>query len=379
MENFIAYNPTKVHFGKDVTDQLGEEILKYGKKVLLIFGKGSIKEAGIYGKVINPLKNLGINIIEYSGIKSNPIIDDVDKAIELGISNDCNVVLAIGGGSVIDSAKIVSVGIPGAFKGWDIMKYKVTPTKRIPLFAVLTLAATGTEMNNISVVQNHATNEKIGYHNDLIFPVASYLDPSFTISVNRKYTAYGITDLIAHCFEAFFGEGEATLSDKFVESIVKEALTYGPKLLEDLTNYDLRARIMWAATNALNGLTMYGRKTGDWGVHSLGHVLSLLYDVPHGASLSIAYPAWLKLHTRLMPERIGQLGKHIFDEGGMDDTIENVEKMFQMLESPIRLSEIGIGKEKKDEILTIMNKNGTSGYYHKLSNEDHEVLIDLMM
>lgn len=378
MENFEVYNPTHVYFGKDVINKLGECVAGHGKNVLLMYGKGSIKKYGIYDQVIPQLKSVNANIVEYSGIKSNPVIEDVDKAIKLGINKKCDVILAVGGGSVIDSAKIVSVGMPGNYKGWDIMKGLVEPTNSIPLVTVLTLAATGSEMNNISVMQSHTAEEKIGYHSDLIYPVASFLDPVMTMSVPRKYTTYGVVDLITHCFESFFGDGEATLADKFVEAIVKEAITFGPKLLNDLHNYELRAKIMWAATNALNGLTNYGRRTGDWGVHSIGHILSLLYDVPHGASLSIAYPAWLKLHTNRIPERIGQLGRAVFGTGSMDDTIENIEDLFQKLEAPIKLSELGFGKEVKEEIRTLMNKNKTSGYYHKLYKDEHEVLVELM-
>ncbi len=167
----------------------------------------------------------------------------------------------------------------------------------VPLIAVLTLAATGTEMNPVAVLQNPGTREKIGFRNDAMYPTHSFLDPAYTLSVPANYTAYGIVDLVAHCLEAWFGEGDATLSDRFVLSIIKEALEYGPALMADLSNYELRARIMWAATNALNNMTMYGRVSGDWGVHALGHVLSFLYDTPHGASLSIMYPAWMKTYA----------------------------------------------------------------------------------
>ena len=166
---------------------------------------------------------------------------------------------------------------------------------------MLTLAATGTEMNRFAVVQNNQTKEKLGYGDPLIYPKESFLDPSYTISVPANYTSYGITDLIAHSLEAFFGEGEASLSDRFVYAIIHEALDNGPLLMKDPENYLLREKIMYAATNALNNLTFYGRKSGDWGVHSIGHVLSVLYDIPHGASLSIAYPAWLRLHQDRIP------------------------------------------------------------------------------
>ena len=308
MENFTAYNPTKLHFGKGVTDTLGETVLEYGKKVLLLYGKGSIQQNGIYDTVVKQLKSAGVEIFEYSGIKSNPLVDDVSEAAQIGKLDHIDVIVAVGGGSVIDSAKITALSIANNTDPWAIMKYKVKPTKTIPLIAVLTLAATGTEMNGAAVLQNHKTNEKIGYVSSLNYPKHSFLDPEFTYSVPRNYTAYGIADLIAHALEAYFGEGDATLSDRFVVAIIKEAMQYAKPVLENPESYEYRAKIMWAATTALNGMTSHGRKGGDWGVHDIGHNISYLFDTPHGATLTIAYPAWLKIQKDRIPERIFKLG-----------------------------------------------------------------------
>lgn len=378
MENFIAFNPTKVHFGKDVTNEIGQTVLEFGKQVLLVYGKGSVVKNGIYDKVKSQLLNAGINIIEYSGIKSNPIIDDVDAAAKLGIDKKVDAVVAIGGGSVIDSAKIIAICIAEKCKGWDVMKHIVIPSKSTPLIAVLTLAATGTEMNNIAVVQNHNTNEKIGYSHEVMFPKHSFLDPSFTTSVPKSYTSYGVIDLIAHCFEAWFGKGDASLSDRFVEAIIKEAMEFGPRLIDNLDDYDLRARIMWAATNALNGLTSYGRAHGEWGVHALGHVLSLMYDVPHGASLSIVYPAWLRLHADRTPDRISKLGQYLFNETDVNKTIDLIEDLFRKLGGPVRLAEYGIKENKHAEIIDVWQQNKSMGQHHKLSPDDYRTLIQLM-
>jgi alcohol dehydrogenase YqhD (iron-dependent ADH family) len=379
MENFTAYNPTKLHFGKGVIETLGESTLEFGKKVLLIYGKGSIQKNGIYNKVVSQLKAINAEIFEYSGIKSNPIVDDVHQAAQLGKLNHVDVIIAVGGGSVIDSAKITALAVANNTDPWAIMKYKVKPKKTIPLIAVLTLAATGTEMNGAAVLQNHQTNEKIGYVSSLNYPKHSFLDPEFTYTVPKNYTAYGIVDLIAHTLEAYFGEGDASLSDRFVESIVKEAMEYGPLLLKDLNNYEHRANIMWAATTALNGLTSYGRKNGDWGVHDIGHNISYLYDTPHGATLSIAYPAWLKLHKNRIPERIKKLGNQLFGTDSIDLTIEKLELFFKSIDSPIRLADIGIGKEKKEEITKQMINTKINGMAHELSDNDRIKLVELMM
>lgn len=379
MENFIAYNPTQLHFGKNVINDLHEAARPLGKKALLMYGKGSVLKNGSYHDTKAQLEKAGIEIIEFDGIRPNPVVDDVDAAAKLGREKKVDMIVAVGGGSVIDSAKITAVCIYGEFKGWDVMKYKVKPKGALPLSAVLTLAATGTEMNPVAVLQNHETHEKIGYGHPSMYPKHSFLDPTYTLSVPANYTAYGIVDLVAHCLEAYFGKGDASLSDRFVEAIIKEAMEYGPKLMENLSDYDLRARIMWAATNALNGLTSFGRVSGDWAVHGLGHTLSYLYDTPHGASLSIAYPAWLKKMKSRDPERIAALGKQLFGIYDADACISGLEKFFRQLSSPIRLKEIGKSESDLEDILSIMHHTKVSGMNMKLDKEDREEIAMLML
>ncbi len=379
MENFTAYNPTKLHFGKGVTEKLSETVLEFGKKVLLLYGKGSVQRNGIYDNVVKQLGSIKAEIFEYGGIKPNPLVDDVLEAAQIGKLNNVDVIVAVGGGSVIDSAKITALSIANNTDPWAIMKYKVKPKKTVPLIAVLTLAATGTEMNGAAVLQNHKTNEKIGYVSSLNYPKHSFLDPEFTFTVPKNYTAYGIVDLIAHTLEAYFGEGEASLSDRFVEVIIKEAMEYGPHVLKEPQNYDYRANIMWAATNALNGLTNYGRKNGDWGVHGIGHNISYLFDTPHGATLSIAYPAWLKLQKDRIPERITKLGNQLFGTNSVDDTIERIENFFKSINCPIRLSDINIGEDKKEEIIEQMLNTKINGMVHEFTDEDRKKVVELMM
>ena len=379
MENFTAYNPTKLHFGKNIIEELSEATLEYGKRVLLIYGKGSVQRNGIYDNVIQQLRSIDAEIFEYSGIKSNPIIDDVLEAAQIGKLNNIDVIIAVGGGSVIDSAKITALAIANNTDPWAIMKYKVKPKSSIPLIAVLTIAATGTEMNGAAVIQNHETGEKIGYVSMLNYPKHSFLDPEYTFSVPKNYTAYGVVDLIAHALEAYFGEGEASLSDRFVVAIIKEAMEYGPLVLQEPENYDYRANIMWAATTALNGMTNYGRKNGDWGVHDIGHNISYLFDTPHGATLSIAYPAWLRLQKDRLPERITHLGNQLFEVNTVDETIEKFEIFFKSIDCPVRLSDLNINKEKQEEITKQMIKNKINGMVHEFSDEDRIKIVELMM
>jgi len=379
MENFIMYNPVKLHFGRGVVEQLGDAILKYGTKVLFVYGGGSIKQNGIYEQVITQLRKAEVDIFEFPGIQPNPIIEDVDAAAALGREKQVDVILAVGGGSVIDSSKIISITIPVDHSGWDFVKGKSKPKSAVPLITVLTLAATGSEMNRFAVTQNNATKEKLGYGDILTYPKESFLDPSYTFSVPANYTGYGITDLIAHALEAYFGDGEATLSDRFVFSIVREAIEYGPLLLNDPLNYRLREIIMYAATCALNNLTIYGRKNGDWGVHSLGHTLSVLYDIPHGASLSIVYPAWLRFHLAKIPDRIAELGKNLFGVNTAEETIAALEGFFKTVQSPVRLSEAGINiADKGDEIFRTFVSNRAGGNLHKFNEEGYRELIRLM-
>jgi len=378
MQNFIAYIPTQLHFGKGVIKGLPEAALPFGKKVLLMYGKGSVLKNGSYNNTIEQLKIAGMEIFEYDGIKSNPVVEDVDAAAELGIGKKVDMIVAVGGGSVIDSAKITAICIHDRAKAWDVVKRKVVPTGAIPLITVLTLAATGTEMNSVAVLQNHKTDEKLGYGHLSMYPKHSFLDPGYTLSVPANYTAFGVVDLVAHCLEAWFGAGDASLSDRFVIAIIKEAMEFGPQLMGNLSDYDLRARIMWAATNALNGLTSYGRVSGDWAVHGLGHVLSYLYDTPHGASLSIVYPAWLRIMKERIPERISQLGVQLFNENDPEKTIFKLETFFSALGSPVRLSDIGKNDKDIEEIIKIMNYNRVSGMNMRL-NEDDRRRIALQM
>ncbi len=376
MENFIAFNPTKLHFGRDVVSTLGVAATELGKKALLVYGGGSVLRNGSYHDTLKQLKNEGIEISEFNGIKPNPRVEDVAVAAQLGRENKVDMVVAVGGGSVIDSAKIIAICISDKCDPWDVMTRKHPPLSSTPLIAVLTLAATGTEMNCVAVLQNPQTGEKIGYRNDLMYPVHSFLDPAYTLSVPEDYTAYGIVDLVAHSLEAWFGSGEASLSDRFVVSIIQEAIKYGPALMKDLQNYDLRARIMWAATCALNNMTIYGRTSGDWGVHAFGHTLSFLYDTPHGATLSILYPAWMKVLKERAGHRILELGNALFNVSTVDETIENLSAFFITLGSPVVCKDVGIDDSKKADILSLMNKNNAEGLNFKFSDAERKLVMD---
>lgn len=378
MENFIAYNPVRLHFGVGVVDNLGKTVNEYGKKVLLVYGKGSAVKYGYYQKVVDQLVTAGIEVVEYHGIKSNPIVEDVERASLIGINENVDAVIALGGGSVIDSAKVVALSVASNMEPWLIMTGKEKPLKALPIITVLTLAATGSEMNNIAVVQNVKTGKKLAVRSDLIFPAHSFLDPAFTASVPRNYTAFGVVDLIAHSLEAFFGAGESSIIDAITIDIIRDAMVWGPMLCDDLENLDLRSKIMLDATLALNGLTMYGRKSGDWGAHAIGHELSLKYDIPHGASLSIVYPAWMKHFSVKAKDRLLKLGKELFNVGSVDETIDSFREFFKKVDSPVSLSEVGIDKTKFPEIIYQLNNNSANGNNYYLSSSDYADIVLLM-
>jgi len=377
MENFTIYNPVRLHFGRDVLASLPLALRKYGNKVLFVYGKGSVLSSGLYGRIMSQIE--GFNIIEYGGIKPNPGFEDVDAAAALARRHKTDMVLAVGGGIVLDSGKLISITIPVEHSVWQFMDSSQRPSRNLPLVTVLTLAGTGSEMNSVAIIQNRNTMQKNGYSHELLFPRESFLYPQLTYSVPRNYTAFGMVDLISHALEMYFGAGNASLSDKIVFAIIKEIQEIGTKLLNDLHNYEYRARMMYAATLAFNGITANCRKSGDWAVHGLGHVLSLLYDTPHGASLSIAYPAWMKLQAKRIPERLSELGYNLFGVSNEIETLQRVEQLFTDLESPIRLQQIGIEENRRLEIAHYIEAAKISGLHHKLSSDDRALLADLMM
>lgn len=378
MENFIWNIPTQMHFGTDVCMKLRTILPSFGHKVMLLRGGESTVKNGIRAKMLTELNSAGVEWIEFSGIKSNPEIEEARAAVAMGRDFRPDVILAVGGGSVIDTAKAIAAAIPVDNDPWDLYTGKLKPKVAVPVVAVLTLAATGTEMNPFSVMQNRAEGVKTSFMSRLVAPKYSFLDPAFTVSVPRSYTAYGISDLVAHAMEAWFGEGDASLADRFVVAIIQEAIEYGPRLLKEVDNVDMRARIMYAATCALNEITMFGRKSGDWGVHGLGHVFSLLYGIPHGATLSAVYPAWMKHVANRDPARIAEFGKAVFGVSGVDQTIDRTVQMFRSFLSPTNLGELKIEDYDEERVVDAMIRSEASGYHYLLGEEDFRTILGYM-
>ncbi len=381
MENFTYYNPVRVHFGSDALFKIHDRAPLYGRKALVVYGQGSVKKYNILVKVINQLVQGGVTYVEYGGIKPNPVVEDVIKAADLARKEKVDMVVAVGGGSVIDSAKVIALAAKSDIDPWEFMEGKAEPTDALPILTVLTVVGTGSEMNAVAVLQNNKAGKKLGMRHELMYPQESFLDPGLTVTVPRFQTACGIADIIAHALEAYFGDGSSPLADHFATSIIKEVMDAGLKLVNDLNNYDLRARVMLAATYALNGTTAIGRgNTGDWGTHAIGHILSLLYDMAHGATLSIAFPAWMKLHLDKIPDRIRHLGRLVFDNQCLDerDTIKKFEEYFKLIGLPTRLADVGIPRDDRHSILQLMEQNRVSGRVFPLTREDRQAVVELM-
>jgi alcohol dehydrogenase YqhD (iron-dependent ADH family) len=385
MENFQYYNPTKILFGKDVVDQLCNETILYGNKALIIIGQGSVKRSGLYARVLSLLNICGMRHVTYEGIKSNPVVQDAEEATKLAKAENVELIIAIGGGSVIDTAKAVAMGFYVDHPVWDFYLQKAAqPTQALPLINILTLAATGTEMNSATVLQDDTSGMKKGYSAPCLFPKVSFLDPSFTTSVPLNYTAYGVSDLISHALEQFFGKGESPLSDLYTASVIKLAIEYGEKIMQEPDNFEYRSQIMWLATNALNGTLKAGKNSGDWGVHGLEHTLSVLYDIPHGAGLSIVYPAWLKFHQTKINNKLVFLAKEVFglveknEEKAASIFIEELEKFFKKIKTPIRLQEVEISKSDTGKIVNNFNLNKVSGSVYPLDEKSYTEILGLM-
>lgn len=354
MYNFTFDVSTKIFFGKGQISKLGEEIAKYSKKILLVYGGGSIKKNGIYDEVKNELDKYGIEVTELGGVDPNPRIESVYEGIRLCRENNLGAVLAVGGGSSIDCSKVIAAGVKYDKDAWDLVADRTKIKDAIPVFSVLTLSATGSEMNSNAVISRMSTNEKLGTGARPTLPVASVLDPSYTLSVPKKHTAAGVADIISHTFENYFNrEKGAYLQSRMAEAILKTCFHYGPIAYNDPENYEARANLMWASTWAINGLISQGCAM-RWEVHPMEHELSAFYDVTHGEGLALLTPYWMEYV--LNDETVYKFIEYGVNVWGIDPSLDDFEIAKKAIEYtrdffvkdlhlPYRLSQLGIGKE----------------------------------
>lgn len=360
MKDFTFEISTKILFGKDTLENLGKEILPYGKNVLLVYGQGSIKKTGLYDKIVNNLEDNGIKTFDLEGIVPNPRIDKVREGVVLAKENQIDFILAVGGGSVIDSAKLIALGAYSEADPWDIVIGKEEPNKAIPLGAVLTLSATGSEMDTASVISNEETGQKLGWGSELVRPKFAILNPELTYTVDAYHTAAGTADIMSHTMENYFSLNDgAFFQDRTAEGILKTCIKYGPIAIKDPNNYEARANLMWAGSWAINGLLDTGKDTA-WSVHPMEHELSALRDITHGVGLAILTPYWLEYCLNdQTEEKISDFATNVFGikESSKKETalkgIDALRKFFTSMGISERLREEGFTEED----LPLMAKN----------------------
>ena len=379
MVNFAFHAPTKILFGEGQIVNLPKEIKNVGQKVLLAYGGGSIKKSGLYDTVISLLRENGIEYAELSGIEPNPKITSVRQGVEICRKEQVDAILAVGGGSTIDCSKAISAAVFYEGDPWDVILDQSLTKKTLPIFSVLTLSATGTEMNGNAVISNMETNDKKAIGLQSLKPVCSVLDPTYTYSVSPYQTASGVADIMSHIFEVYFSTTEGALvQDRISEGLLKVCIECGRKALADPRDYDARANIMWASSLAINGLNSAG-KVGVWSCHSMEHQLSAYYDITHGAGLATLTPAWFRYV--LSDSTVDKFVSYGTEVWGIDPTLDRYEIanraiqatadfLFDDLKLPARLSEYGIDETHLKEMAEKSAAEGLENAYVPLSAED---------
>lgn len=379
MKNFNYYAPTRIYFGEGEIRNLSKELRKYGERVLMVYGGGSIKKNGIYDAVIEEIAD-EFAVTEHGGVKPNPRIAHVREGVTLARENDIDVILAVGGGSTIDASKAIAAAAKSNADAWDIVSGKARIREALPIVVVLTINATGSEMNANSVISNEETKEKIGFASEAVIPRASILDPSYLYTLPAIQTAAGSADTLSHVYENYFQRDENPVADALAEGIMRTVMENTPVAIREPENYDARANLMWASTMALNRMTSVG-KTGSWSCHAMEHELSAYYDITHGVGLAILTPHWMR---RVLSDdtlaKFVQYGKNVFGLTGDDReiaerAIEKTSEFFLSVGIPMHLKEVGIDETHLAEMAAQAVKHGNfPNAYVPLTEEDIEAI-----
>lgn len=366
MNSFVYNIPVKVYFGENQLGNLGKELKKYGNRVLLTYGGGSIKKIGLYDKVVAEIKNAGLELFELSGIEPNPRISSVNKGAEICKSEKIDVLLAVGGGSTIDATKFIGAGAFYDGDAWDIVTGKAPVTNCLPIVTVLTLSATGSEMDAGGVISNPETKDKIGNGHPLMLPKVSFLDPTNTYTVNEYQTACGAADIMSHIIEVYFNMNQDLyMLDTVAEGLMKTVIKYTPVAMKEPENYEARANLMWASSWAINGF-INGGKRQAWSCHPMEHELSAYYDITHGLGLAILTPRWMEYTLdETTVSKFYQFGCNVFginkDMEPMAASKKSIEMLsdffFNTLGLKSTFTEIGIDESN----LSIMAKKACEG------------------
>ncbi|MDR2649428.1 MAG: iron-containing alcohol dehydrogenase [Clostridiales bacterium] len=389
MENFSFLNPTRIIFGKDTHTKAGVYTAEYGKKALLHYGGGSIKRSGLYDQVVQSLKDAGVNFVELGGVQPNPRLSLAQKGIELARAEGVDFILAVGGGSTIDSAKCISIGVPYEGNVWEFYENKAIPEKALGVGVVLTIPAAGSESSDSSVITNEDGLYKIGLSSDAFIPKFAILNPELTYTLPAYQTACGATDMLAHVMERYFTNvRDVDLSDKLCEALMRAIIHNAPLAASNPEDYNVRAEIMWCGTLAHNNLIGMGR-IGDWASHHIEHELSATYDMAHGAGLAIVFPAWMKYVYKHDVTRFAQFANKVFGveydfwnpENTALEGITRLERFFERLGVPIRLTQAGLADLEAN--IPLMAQKATrkapQGQFVKLEAADVEKIYRLAM
>ena len=358
MKNFVFHNPTKIIFGKDSLDSTGEETAQFGKRVMLVYGRTAVKNNGIYARVSRSLFDQGCTITEFCGVLPNPRLSMVHKAIELFRKNNCEVICAVGGGSVIDTGKAISCGVPVNHDVWKFFTAKKSITSTVPLVCVATLAGSGSENNSGMVITHDLKKHKFGYGSRHLFPKTAILDPETTYSASQYQTACGCVDIISHLVEFYCNNAisQAPLQFRMIEGLISAVMESCENALANPSDYNSRAQLMWASALALSGITSSGLGRVGFPIHLIEHSISALHDSPHGAGLAVVLPSWMKNEAAVRPDKIAQLGRRIFQIDGShpqslaEQTAEKFSVWFQKIGCPVSLEELNIKPEDHAEI-----------------------------
>ncbi|EDZ62562.1 iron-containing NADP-dependent alcohol dehydrogenase [Sulfurimonas gotlandica GD1] len=344
MNDFMYHNPTTIEFGRAKENSIGQYIKEANiESVLLVYGTGSIKKNGLYERVIASLKSNGISYEELDEVVSNPLLSRVNDGIKIVKDKNIQAVLGVGGGSVADSAKAIAAGAKYDGDVWDFFINKAQISEALPVFTVMTLAATASEMNGNSVIINDETSQKYSISSVLVNPVVSVVNPELMATVSKEYLAYSAVDIIAHSIEVYFTASlHPNFNSRIVESIIKTVIETTEVLIENPDDYDARAEFAWVAIQALNGLTPAGTEGGNFPNHMIEHSLSAIYNVAHGAGLSVVIPAWMKWYENQNPEQFKRFAKEIFSEEESSKGIEKLEEWFAKIGAPTTLEAAGI-------------------------------------
>lgn len=352
MTPFSYHNPTRIEFGPGKENNIGQWLKNDGiERILLVYGTGSIKQNGLYDRVIDSLKSANIKYDELSGVISNPVLSKVYDGIKLARSSTSQAILAVGGGSVIDTAKAIAAGVHVEGDVWECYLGKSQIQSALPVYTIVTLASAASEMNGNSVITNETTRQKYSIGSVLLNPRLSIVNPELMQSVSKEYLVYSASDIIAHALETYLtATDHPHFQSRLVESIVKSVIELTDRLIEHPDDYHARAEFAWVSSQALNGLTTSGTGGGNWPNHMIEHALSALFNIPHGAGLSIVVPAWMSWYQSKNKEQFERFAKEVFGKQSAEEGITMLKRWYSSIGTPITLAQAHIPKERIPDI-----------------------------